>query len=93
MSDEDDYHDWPVNVGRKLQPIEGFLVSIFRNSKTMEWSHQGSPVFAYKADLEAPPEHIDLRDHPELFEALPDRVYRATAAARSMYYSLPRGRI
>lgn len=85
-----DPHDLGPSRARKLTPIEGFLVSIFRKNKSMEWIHQGSPIFAYKADLEAPLDHIDLRDWPDLFEALPNRTYKATAAARKLYLSLPR---
>lgn len=90
MAEIVDFSDWPGYQGPNLTPIEGFVVSIFRKHPTLEWAYTGPPVFAYKADLEAPVELIDLRDHPDLFESLPNRTYRATAAARKLYLSLPR---
>lgn len=61
--------------------------------QSLEWTWQAAPgsqpIFHVTTDGEYLG-IVNLRDYPQFFEELPDRVFTLTAAARKRYTSLPR---
>lgn len=73
-----------------MSPIDILLK--LHGDENLEWTWQcepsRQPVFMVLDGVIATP--VNLRDYPQFYEELPNKVFQFTAAARKRYLALPR---